>query len=356
MVLPRLLPGTFNVSLTAPLLTLDSVTLEGLGSGLLTGLPFPDSGGALLQVNSENASEDRERPHPLSRIFFGSEGLRAGWSALLFISIFLLLGSLIHFLFATLSHGAHSSKNAAGAVTLGELLALALCLLATAIMARIEDRPFTSYGLAGERKVMLSCVGACWGFFFLSLLIGGLYLTHSLSFEAGHLPAGSALKYAAIWLFGMLLVALFEETLLRGYLQWTLARGVGFWWAALILSFSFGVLHGHNPGESPIGLFSAGAIGLVLCLSIWYTGSLWWAIGFHTAWDWGESYFYGTANSGVVVTGHFLTAHPAGKLWMSGGNTGPEGSLLVLPIILLVALVLYFTLGSRIRWQSRASD
>jgi hypothetical protein len=85
-------------------------------------------------------------------------------------------------------------------------------------------------------------------------------------------------------------------------------------------------------------------------LSIWYTGSLWWAIGFHATWDWGETYFYGTPNSGVAGEGHFLTAHPVGNILFSGGATGPEGSLLVLPTIVLLAIILYFTVGPRPRW------
>ena len=97
-----------------------------------------------------------------------------------------------------------------------------------------------------------------------------------------------------------------EESLLRGYLQYTLTRGIGFWWGALLMSILFGVLHGHNQGESPVGLFSAGAVGLVFCISLWYTGSLWWAIGFHMAWDWAQSFFYGTSDSGMVAQGHFL--------------------------------------------------
>jgi uncharacterized protein len=29
--------------------------------------------------------------------------------------------------------------------------------------------------------------------------------------------------------------------------------------------------------------------GLLFCLSLRRTGSLWWAVGFHAAWDWGQT-------------------------------------------------------------------
>ncbi len=314
----------------------------------------------MAQINSGSTSAQVERPHPFSVIFFGPQGIRAGWSVVIFVALLLVFGAGARGLLHLLPHLAHNENAAAGITpfsrSMSEFVALVFTLAATALMAFFENRPFSSYGFAGRKKLPLALSGAFWGFCFLSLLVGILYLTHNLAFDAPKLSAIEALKYGAAWLLGMTIVALFEETLLRGYMQWTLARGIGFWWAALLLSLSFGLLHGRNPGESPVGLISAGAIGLVFCLSIWYTGSLWWAIGFHAAWDWGESYFYGTPDSGVVAQGRFLTAHPSGNVWMSGGATGPEGSLLILPMIVLVALVLFFTLGPKARWATERNS
>ena len=83
----------------------------------------------------------------------------------------------------------------------------------------------------------------------------------------------------------------------------------GFWQAAWVTSTFFGSGHTGNNGETWIGIFAAAAIGFVFCVSVWLTGSAWWAIGCHAAWDWGETYFYGTADSGFVAPGHFLTTH-----------------------------------------------
>ena len=133
-----------------------------------------------------------------------------------------------------------------------------------------------------------------------------LWKTHLLAFDSAHLHGFTAWKYGLAWLLMFIFTGIFEESLLRGYLQYTLTRGIGFWWGALLMSILFGAIHGHNQGESPVGLFSAGAVGLVFCISLWYTGSLWWAIGFHAAWDWAQTFFYGTPDSGMVARGHFL--------------------------------------------------
>jgi membrane protease YdiL (CAAX protease family) len=144
-----------------------------------------------------------------------------------------------------------------------------------------------------------------------------------------------------------LLAGFFEESVFRGYIQFTLTRGIGFWWGALLFAAVFGLTHGTNPGESPIGLASMVGAGLIFSLSLWYTGSLWWAVGFHAAWDWGQSFFYGTPDSGLVSQGHLFEAHPVGPLIWSGGATGPEGSVLVLPWLLLMALLMYLWWGRR---------
>ena len=118
------------------------------------------------------------------------------------------------------------------------------------------------------------------------------------------------------------------------------ANESGFWQAAWVTSTLFGYVHVGNNGENWIGIFAAAAIGFVFCVSIWLTGSAWWAIGCHAGWDWGETYFYGTADSGIAAKGHYLSASPLGNALWSGGTDGPEGSVLVLGAILLLLVML----------------
>ncbi len=125
------------------------------------------------------------------------------------------------------------------------------------------------------------------------------------------------------------------------------SEALGFWTAALLFSILFGLGHTGNPGESPIGEVCAGAAGLLFCFSLWRTGSLWWAIGFHTAWDWSQSFLYGVADSGLMVQHHLLATHPAGKPILSGGSTGPEGSVFVIVVMLIAVIIIVTTLPRR---------
>jgi len=133
-----------------------------------------------------------------------------------------------------------------------------------------------------------------------------------------------------------LLVGLFEEFSFRGYSQFTLARGIGFWPAALVLSCLFGLNHLRNEGEQWKGVLAAAFIGLFFCLTLRRTGNLWFAVGFHGAWDWGETFFYSVPDSGMVAPGHLLNSSIRGSEWLSGGSVGPEGSVLCFAVIAVV--------------------
>jgi len=94
-------------------------------------------------------------------------------------------------------------------------------------------------------------------------------------------------------------------------------------------------MHLGNPGEQWQGALAAAAIGLFFCFTLRRTGSLWFAVGFHAAWDWGETFFYSVPDSGMKSPGHLLSSSLHGADWLSGGSVGPEGSVLCFVVIAL---------------------
>jgi membrane protease YdiL (CAAX protease family) len=140
-----------------------------------------------------------------------------------------------------------------------------------------------------------------------------------------------------------LLVGLAEEFAFRGYLLSTLSSGIGFWPAAVLLSLLFGVVHLGNPGETFAGVAGVFAIGMFFCFTVRRTGHLWFAIGQHAAYNFGQAFVYSVPNSGTLIQGHLLNARLEGPQWLTGGPAGPEGSVLAFLI-----LALMFVLFSRI--------
>ncbi|MFP5250461.1 MAG: CPBP family intramembrane glutamic endopeptidase [Acidobacteriota bacterium] len=349
--------------------------------------------------NHELPPPEPAQAHRLRRVFIGPDGLRAGWSVLLFVAIMAAVMIAIGFVLGA----THLVDRKAGFTPQNMFfneLDMFLGLLGAAwAMARIERRNLLDYNLRGPRRPRHFFSGLVIGFAALSALVGSLSVGKWLRFGPVALSGAAIAEYAAIWGAVFLLVGCVEEGTFRCYLQFTFTRGLNFWWAlginaalclelairakgngvwgdyvvallgvvpcyllhqkaaargsfwqaAWVTSTLFGFVHTGNGGENWVGIFSAAAIGFAFCVSIRVTGSAWWAIGCHAGWDWAETYFYGTADSGFVAKGHLLTTTAAGNPMWSGGADGPEGSLLILGILvlLIVWLVVVYGRGSR---------
>lgn len=270
-------------------------------------------------------------------IFQGPGGLRVVWRILLYVSVFAAIAFALLWLGRSLLPDAPSGVARLWQEMYGEAALLIASLAPAFLMARIESRSFDDYGLPRQQAFgKLFWNGAAWGIFSIIVLLSLLSGAHVFSF--GHL----ALHGVRIWRFALfwgayfLLVALFEEFLLRGFLLFTTTRSLGFWPSAGILSFAFGAIHLMNTGEGFIGALSAAFIGLFFCFTLRRTGTLWFAVGFHAAWDWGQSYLCGVADSGTIEPGHLMSPTFHGPIWLTGGSVGPEGS--VLCFLLVVAL------------------
>lgn|SRR5487761_1238934 len=301
--------------------------------------------------------EDFSPPAERHPVLYGPDGLRAGWSILLYLSVLvtlLVLGRLEVGWVAMRLHqampGARGGRFHPTLAVLSESASLLAVLLATALMAFLERGRVAAYGLAGPGRVKRFFQGLASGFVLLSLLVGILVATHHLRLAWAHRSTGQMLAYAAAWGLCFLLVGMTEELMLRGYLLFTLARGIGFWPAAIVLGAAFGLLHRGNAGESRFGLVAVALVALVFSLSLWRLGHLWWAIGFHAAWDWAESFFYGTADSGLVSAGRLMRAHPSGPVLLSGGATGPEGSVWA-ALSLVLAVIFILVTQPRVPWN-----
>jgi CAAX protease family protein len=290
---------------------------------------------------------------PLQRwthsIFLGPHGLRAGWRLLIAVGLFVvaatsLRAALIRVpaIHAWLQHQIRGVITP-GALLFGESITVLAVLFAAGVMARVEKRSFVDYGLPGGAAFgKRFWQGLLYGFAMISLLMALIVALHGFSLGGWALTLGAAVRYAALYVLGFLLVAVFEEFSFRGYMQATLGSGIGFWPAAVILALAFGSIHLHNPGEARYGALMAGSFGLLAAFSLRRTGSIWFAIGMHAAWDWGETYFYSVPDSGFVAKGHLLNSSFHGPNWLTGGTAGPEASVFAFVVLALSAAAVHY--------------
>ncbi|MGA2904707.1 MAG: type II CAAX endopeptidase family protein [Candidatus Korobacteraceae bacterium] len=278
--------------------------------------------------------------NPLRVIFVGSQGVRAGWRLLVFFALLTVLSAAAVLLQRRFVHRVSFEFSAANIIR-NESISFGILLIATAIMGRFEHRRLADYGLPARRALGKQFwTGALWGFVMLSVIIAMMAGTHAYSPGGLALSPLEVLKFALLWDLGFLMVGLFEEFAFRGYMQFTLTTGLGFWPAAAITCIVFAGLHLGNPGENRIGAVEIVLIALFLCLALRRTGNLWFAIGWHMSFDWGESFFYSTPNSGIHATGHMLNASLMGSKWLSGGTVGPEASVFDLVVTIAGILLL----------------
>lgn len=282
-------------------------------------------------------------------IFLGPNGIRAGWRLLIFLAIFAVVVSGLQFVlihipyFKQLHDAARSQTMSARDLIFGEGFTLLALFIAAFVMALIERRTFADYGLPGREafgKHFLS--GLPYGFAMLSLLLGAIAALHGFSLGGVDLNMAQAWKYGIAYAIGFLLVGFFEEFSFRGYMQATLTSGMGFWPAAILLSIAFGGIHLGNLGEAKFGALMAGSFGLLAAFSLKRTGSIWFAIGMHSSWDWAETFFYSVPDSGLLAKGHLMNSSFHGSVWLTGGSVGPEGSVLALVVLVLGAIGIHF--------------
>jgi len=272
----------------------------------------------------------------VQNVFIGPEGLRPVWRFLLYLLMYCALRLGLPVLIS-------SALADAPRIWLLLLVELGFVVIAYApalVLARMENRPFGDYGLPLRHAFgRLFWVGAAWGLLSLTALLLTLRVAGIFRIEGFALHGMRTLKFAVFWGAFFLLVGVYEEFFTRGYTQFTLTQAVGFWPSAVLLSLGFGLLHLGNLGETSIGILGAIAIGFFFCLTLRRTGNLWFALGFHAAWDWAESYLYSVPDSGTVVPGHLLQTSFRGSPWLSGGSVGPEGSVFLFLLLVLLWVV-----------------
>jgi membrane protease YdiL (CAAX protease family) len=216
-------------------------------------------------------------------------------------------------------------------------------VLATWIVSRLEKRPLDDYGIPPRQAVgRRFWEGLLWGFVALSAIVLILRALGHFQIDSVALAGWLAFRYALGWGAVFLGVAVHEEFAFRGYWLFSFSRRLRFWPAAIFVSIVFGAAHLGNPGENALGIVQVVATGLFFCLTIRRTGNLWFAVGFHAAWDWAETFFYGTPDSGLLGVGRFLNTSVQGPNWITGGSAGPEGSVVAFLVLLIFALLIHF--------------
>jgi len=275
-------------------------------------------------------------------IFLNSkQELRSGWKLAAYIGFFLII------LTATgLAVSMVVSRRGAGDLVQSQVGLLALngitlfvpAVGAMWLTARFMDhRPLRAFGIgfvprwqhhflfgiAVAAGMLLVLVGGCYAFGYVSMHWTGRQVSPDVL-----LATCSAL----------LLAALNEELVFRGFPLQLLIEGIGEWPGMIAMSALFGALHLNNPNASFLGIVNTILAGILMSLAYVRTRSLWMPYAIHAGWNLGLGFVFGFPLSGIDIPSLWTTG-TAGSETILGGDYGPEGGLLATFLFAAAAVI-----------------
>ena len=222
-------------------------------------------------------------------------------------------------------------------------LQLVAVVIATAIMLRsIDLRPWRDVGMdrrAARPRALVE--GWLLGGLAIGLACGALIAAGELRIIPG--PDGSSLSAAFSLTVFLIVAALGEELISRGYLLTTLSDGLGQKTAVGVTSLLFGAAHLRNAGVTVQSFCIVTLAGVFLGAIRVTFRSVYASTAAHVAWNWVLAVAFHASVSGIHFDAPDYRTVDQGPDWLTGGQWGPEGGLAAALGMLLVLAYLYRT-------------
>lgn len=198
-----------------------------------------------------------------------------------------------------------------------------------------ERRSVAGLGFFKEGAWLELGKGLFIGFLLISAVVGLQVLTASITFREIDFSVNSLISLVFIFPFWLIQSGT-EELLTRGWLFPVVSRNSNLWVGTAVSSLLFAVLHLGNPSVSWISLLNIALFGLLACLYVLKTDNIWGISAIHAAWNYFQGSFYGLNVSGLSTAYATMRfQETATSEYLSGGDFGPEGSLIASAVLLL---------------------
>lgn len=231
---------------------------------------------------------------------------------------------------------------------------LALLLLGFAVMGVLGQRqraPLAAMGLVRRSGAVREwAMGAMLGWSGIVVCVLPVALTGGLLVTVGNHDVGAA-GAIVVDLLTLLLAALADEVLFRGYPFQRLIEVTGPALATILMMLIFAVGRGVGYGSSAGSVLVALLLGLLLATAYLRTRALWVGWGFHFAWNASMAILFGLPVGGLTTFSPVVSSYTSGPAWLTGGGFGPEGSATaVVVLVIWLILLARATRELRHRW------
>ena len=133
---------------------------------------------------------------------------------------------------------------------------------------------------------------------------------------------------------GLVLAALGEELMFRGYPLRRLADAIGARAAMVTLALLFGIAHAKNPNATVFSTVNVALAAIWLSFAFFSAGGMALAWGLHFGWNAGLAILFDAPVSGFAFHVPAVEYAPGSHSWVDGGAFGPEGGI-VTTIVLI---------------------
>lgn len=217
----------------------------------------------------------------------------------------------------------------------------------------VENRRLTDLGLWGRPTALLGGAGVAVAMLLLVALLGQAFG----SIRSHWTGRGGDIGIAVLMLVLFTVQGSAEEIVFRGYVMQTVAATWGMAAGLAMETVLFALVHLGNSGVSWIAVLNVAGCGVMIGLLVILTGNLWAAIGYHAVWNWLEGTVLGFQVSGLGVRHSLWTRTTSGPRWLTGGQFGPEGSVLTTGAILVGVVILAMVIRRRtVPWRRPVGD
>jgi membrane protease YdiL (CAAX protease family) len=214
----------------------------------------------------------------------------------------------------------------------------------------IDRKSVSSLGFNYQNHLTDAIVG-----FLIPVIILGsvsliLYFNRNLQWTDIQFDSGQFLNGLLL----MIIIAVGEEMVFRGYILNNLMQSLNRWLALTISAALFSLMHSNNPAVDIVAMMNLFIGGLLLGINYIFTKNLWFSILLHTLWNFLQGPVLGFAVSGVHLES-ILQPELKGNVLLTGGDFGLEASLLTGMVLIIAVLILYLLYQSRKAHMPRSS-
>ncbi len=213
----------------------------------------------------------------------------------------------------------------------------------------IEKRPISTLGVAKKRFALHYLIGFGVGALILAaiLLPDALFRWTDLSY-IGFSPI------VALFLVGFIFQSACEEFMFRGYLLPLFGRKIGMFWAVMLSSLLFALLHIINGDMTILSVATIFAIGTFLGFYMVRTNNIWGACGIHAAWNFLQGLVYPVIIGPMTLNYSVISVGDTGFLTQDYGIIGDPAYLISL--VIFAAAILWVLFAGKNRIVVRKTD